>query len=199
METLTDVELKALYDIAKNASERELGAYGDRTGTRIIRLIDELLFLRAERDRGPAKAMLEQHDARVTELLTHNTELVGLNRVLSAKVNALETILKFALIESPMAIDLATKLGAGPGTAIRTNHGMHTLYERIRILEEHATTRCVSIASNFIADMRRIFGDAAVDTVDDNDAWASVPEEVKESTDFWLVRRWVIEFRRALK
>lgn len=201
---LTDLELKVVYGLAKEASERELGIPGERTGTRIVRLIDELLLLRAD-DR--------RQEARITELQETSTELVLANRVLASKVKALETILKHVLIDQPVAIDLATTMGGMPGAAIRDANAMQRLYERVSILEDQAATKCSKFASDFVQDVRNMFGDEAVDSDDDQAAWNSAEmlgrldasfianvddPPVPANVIFWYARRWAVRFRKAL-
>jgi predicted nuclease with TOPRIM domain len=191
-EHLTDAELKAVYDLAKKASERELGPFEERNGTRIMHVIDELTMLRQN---------ARMQDRRITELQTRDSELITENRVLRAKVGALEAILKHVLIENPVALAIGKEMGSSPGAAIRLSHDMLSLYQRVKLLEEYVTTKCVDAVKTYVSAARAEFGTTYVDAQDDNEAFDSIPRTVPtdDLERAMSMRQWVILFRDALK
>lgn len=140
-------------------------------------------------------------ERRVDELLNDNSAKLGENRVLNAKVRALESILQYVLIDNPVAMNIATEMGSTTGAAMRSDKNMLALYERLKVLEEAQTTKSLSIAKSFVQMVKDRYGEAFVTEGDFNKAMAAVASEAKdhEETLHYLVHTWVRLFANALE
>lgn len=145
---LTDVEIKGLYDgastdylVERLAADRAAGKLV--YNARIVRLIDEVLALRA-------KAVPESE--RVTELLGVNTRLENVNRMVRAQLDAAKKLLKFVLIDKPITMDIAEAYGASKGEALRADKEILSLYQRIELLEKDAWTATMLETREFVKE-----------------------------------------------
>jgi len=96
---------------------------------------------------------------RINELMNLNTKLENDRRMLSAQLDAAKKILKFVLIDQPIAMDVATKAGMPTAAALRSDKDMYSLFQRIELLEKDAWTATSLETKEFVKDADIILQD----------------------------------------